>query len=149
MCHIQVHATLTSLLLHLNESNPEVVRACKAALRQAGPLLNCDAINAMFQTHLPDQGRLNYSTFLKDLVKLMAVDLNEWIMSTYLLAAVSYFKSPAPELRASAALLVGLFCSHIPSAHHRSVSLSLTRLLHDPNKVVRLQAMEAIGLMFG
>ena len=36
----------------------------------------------------------------------MAVDLNEWISSHYLLAALSYFKSPAPQLRANAALLV-------------------------------------------
>lgn len=39
------------MLLHLNEADSDVVRACKAALRQAGPLLppECAEINAMFQ----------------------------------------------------------------------------------------------------
>lgn len=157
-----MHATLTSLLLHLNEADQSVVRACKVALRQAGPLLdrnidvnkvNVGRISAMFQTHLPEEGRLNYVTFLTDLVKLIAVDCEEWITSNYLPAATSYFKSPAPELRANAALFVGLLCgasrSSIIATQQRNVSLSLIRLLHDPVKPVRLQAMAAMSLMFG
>lgn len=158
----QVHATLTSLLLHLNEGDPSVVRACKLALREAGPLLDRNIeegtvsigrVSSMFQTHLPEEGRLNYLTFLTDLVKLIAVDCEEWITSNYLPAATSYFKSPAPELRANAALFVGLLCgasrSTIIATQQRNVSLSLIRLLHDPVKSVRLQAMNAISLMFG
>ena len=141
------------MLLHLNESDESVIRACKAALRQAGPLLEESGgqINAMFQTHLPDQGRLNYSAFLTDLVKLMAVDFEDWMSSTYLPAAASYFKSSSPELRSNAALYVGLLCgvSQSTSSQHRNVTLALTRLLHDPVKPVRLQAMNAISLMFG
>lgn len=140
-------------MLHLNESDPEVVRACKAALRKAGPLLDeAGGINAMFQTHLPDQGRLNYAAFLTDLVKLMAVDFEDWMSSTYLPAAASYFKSSSPELRSNAALYVGLLCGVSPqstSSQHRNVTLALTRLLHDSVKPVRLQAMNAISLMYG
>lgn len=156
-----MHATLTSLLLHLNESDPNVIRACKWALRQAGPLIDSSSddksetgkISAMFQTHLPDEGRLNYATFLTDLIKLIAVDCEDWITSTYLPAATSYFKSSAPELRANAALFVGLLCgasrSSIIASQQRNISLSLIRLLHDPVKTVRLEAMGAISLMFG
>lgn len=146
----------------MNESDPNVIRACKSALRQAGPLLdhNSDTdkagvgrISTMFQTHLPDEGRLNYVTFLTDLVKLVAVDCEEFVVSNYLPAATSYFKSSAPELRANAALYVGLLCgasrSTIIASQQRNVSLSLIRLLHDPVKAVRLQAMGAISLMFG
>ena len=145
----QVHATLTSLLLHLNESDANVVCACKSALRQAGPLLGCPTINFMFQTHLPDQGKLNYSAFLTDLVKLMSADLNEFMSTTYLQAAMSYFRSPWPELRANAAFFVGLVCGHTKSLNTSPISLNLTRLLQDPHKQVRLQAMRAIGLMYG
>lgn len=157
---LQVHATLTSLLLHLNEPDPEVVRACKAALRQAGSMLEAGekdeptGVNALFQTHLLDDGQLDYVLFLGDLVKLIAAHFEEWVHSTYLPAAASYFKSSVPELRANAALYVGLLCgikSHGGTAElqqNRSVSISLTRLLHDPVKTVRLQSMEAINLMF-
>ena len=107
----------------------------------------------MFQTHLPDEGRLNYTTFLTDLVKLIAVDCEEWVISNYLPAATSYFKSSSPELRANAALYVGLLCGAsrpiVIASQQRNVSLSLIRLLHDPVKAVRLQAMGAISLMFG
>lgn len=156
-----MHATLTSLLLHLNESDQVVVRACKLALRQAGPLLdhnrenktNGGRISVMFQTHLPDEGRLNYTTFLTDLVKLVAADCEEWVINTYLPAATSYFKSPVAELRANAALYVGLLCGAtrptVIASQQRNISLSLIRLLHDPVKAVRLQAMGAISLMFG
>jgi hypothetical protein len=107
----------------------------------------------MFQAHLPDEGRLNYLTFLTDLVKLIAVDCEEWITSNYLPAATSYFKSSSPDLRANAALFVGLLCGasrlDTIASQQRNVSLSLIRLLHDPVKSVRLQAMSAISLMFG
>lgn len=159
---LQVHATLTSLLLHLNESDLDVVRACKSALRHAGPLLQfideagniqVSAINSMLQTHLPDGGRLNYGAFLVDLSKLIIKDHGEWISTTYLPAAASYFKSSVPELRANAALYVGLLCgTSQPKCNENSiknVTVSLIRLLHDPVKAVRLQAMDAIALMFG
>lgn len=158
----QVHATLTSLLLHLNELDPDVVRACKSALRHAGLLLQYidedgnlqdSAINPMLQTHLPDDGKLNYSAFLVDLVKLIVKDHGELVHSTYLPAATSYFKSSVPELRANAALYVGLLCgTSQPKCNENSmknVTVSLIRLLHDPVKAVRLQAMDAIALMFG
>jgi hypothetical protein len=107
----------------------------------------------MFQAHLPDEGRLNYLTFLTDLVKLIAVDCEEWITSNYLPAATSYFKSSSPDLRANAALFVALLCGasrlDTIASQQRNVSLSLIRLLHDPVKSVRLQAMSAISLMFG
>ena len=112
-------------------------------------------IDALFQTHLSDAGRLDYALFLSDVAKVMAAHFDEWIHSTYLPAAASYFKSSVPGLRANAALYVGLLCGVTSSngggiqQNHRSISLSLTRLLHDPVKTVRLQAMEAIGLMFG
>lgn len=129
------------------------------ALRQAGPLLESSSgeirsgkISAMFQTHLPDDGRLNYKSFLTDLVKLIAIDCEDWIANTYLPAATSYFKSFAPELRANAALYVGLLCgatrSSTIASQQRNVSLGLIRLLHDPVKTVRLEAMGAISLMF-
>lgn len=145
----------------MNESDPNVIRACKLALRQAGPLLDSNSedkvgigkISAMFQTHLPEEGRLNYTTFLTDLVKLIAVDCEEWLTSTYLPAATSYFKSSSADLRANAALYVGLLCGasrpSIIASQQRNVSLSLIRLLHDPVKTVRLEAMGAISLMFG
>ena len=104
----------------------------------------------MFQTHLPDGGRLNYIAFLSDLVKLIAVHLSEWMSTIYLQTATSYFKSHFPELRANAALFVGLVGSHsLKVPHSRNIAQSLTRLLHDPNKMVRLQAIEAVSLMYG
>lgn len=111
------------------------------------------SINAIFHTYLTNDGQLDYDAFLADLVKLVAVDCEDWVHTTYLPAAASYFKSPTAVLRANAALYVGLLCgvssnnSSNPS-QSRNICLSLTRLLHDPVKAVRLQAMNAISLMF-
>lgn len=161
---LQVHATLTSLLIHLNESDVGTVQACKLALRQAGPFFNnhhqgdateeekhsSSGINALFQSNLQDGGQLDYLSFITDLIKLMAADYEEWIHSTYLPAGASYFKSSVPGLRANAALYVGLLCGVSRShSQNRNISLSLTRLLHDPVKMVRLQAITSISLMYG
>lgn len=56
-------------------------------------------------------------------MKLIAAHLTEHMATTYLQAATSYCKSVAPELRANAALFVGLVGGHLL----RSVSMVFIR----------------------
>ena len=41
----QIHANFMSMLLHLNEDQPDVRQACKVALKQIGPLLESAKTN--------------------------------------------------------------------------------------------------------
>ena len=41
----QIHANFMSMLLHLNEDQPDVRQACKIALKQIGPLLESAKTN--------------------------------------------------------------------------------------------------------
>ncbi|XP_048338639.1 LOW QUALITY PROTEIN: maestro heat-like repeat-containing protein family member 1 [Sphaerodactylus townsendi] len=45
--------SLLTLLLHLQDPKPEVVKACKFALRMCGPSMGCPMLCDMFQNHLP------------------------------------------------------------------------------------------------
>ena len=146
---------MTSLLLHLNESDAEVIDACQSALLHAAPLLeqhgNASELAAIFRAHLADGGgRLNYKKFLTDVVKSM--DSQCPLATTYLPSAISYFKSGVAELRGNAAFYAGLLCGKDSSEFNqqkRNVATNLIRLLHDPVKSVRLEAMVAINLIFG
>ena len=45
----QAHTNLITLLLHLNEEDDVVVKACKTSLKKIGPYLGSSGVNSMFQ----------------------------------------------------------------------------------------------------
>uniref|UniRef100_A0A672GBI7 Maestro heat-like repeat family member 1 n=1 Tax=Salarias fasciatus TaxID=181472 RepID=A0A672GBI7_SALFA len=67
----QIHNVLVSLLLHLVDPNPEVVKACKYAMRVCAPVVGSEQITAMFQNHLHDDKSLHYGEFINDLTKYL------------------------------------------------------------------------------
>lgn len=149
--HEQLHNNLVSLLLHLNDENKDVIKACKGALRAIGPSLGSVSINNMFQKHLLVDSQLYYREFMGDLSKIMTVDFSDKV-SLYITTCMAYFKSSWPIIKANAAMFTGLLLGNIPDEFHpdfkdEAVFGALTLLLKDSTSEVRIKAAEAISVL--
>ncbi|XP_069113199.1 maestro heat-like repeat-containing protein family member 1 isoform X7 [Argopecten irradians] len=148
----QIHSNLVSLLLHLNDPKKEVVKACKGALRQLGPLMESEDINSKFQKHLLEDANLHYGEFMNDLSKLIIQDFPDKV-NFYAMGCVSFFKSPWPEIKSNAALFIGFLLGNLPKETHGLISKehicsALIMLLKDSTPEVRAKASEAISLLY-
>uniref|UniRef100_A0A8D0F7D1 Maestro heat like repeat family member 1 n=1 Tax=Strix occidentalis caurina TaxID=311401 RepID=A0A8D0F7D1_STROC len=65
----QILNGLVTLLLHLQDPKPEVVRACKFALRMCGPNMGCEGLCDMFLNHLREERSLHYGEFMNNVCK--------------------------------------------------------------------------------
>ncbi|XP_078392239.1 maestro heat-like repeat-containing protein family member 1 [Cetorhinus maximus] len=147
----QIHSSLVSLLLHLNDSSEEVVKACKFTLRSIGPLVGSDNISAMFQKHLLEEAILHYGEFINDLAKHIISDFPEKI-NFYIMGNVSFFKSMWPEIRGNAVMFTGFLLGNLSQDEVQSVSLehvcgAIILLLRDAVPSVRIKAAEALSLL--
>ncbi|XP_034336261.2 maestro heat-like repeat-containing protein family member 1 isoform X2 [Magallana gigas] len=148
----QIHSNLVSLLLHLNDPEIEVKKACKFSLRLLGPLMGSEAINNKFQRHLLEDANLIYGEFLNDLAKLMIDDFPDKV-NFYVMGCVSFFKSFWPEIKSNAALFVGYLLGNLPEARQNAISKehvcsALIMLLKDQTPAVRCRAAEAMSLLY-
>uniref|UniRef100_A0A8D2QQQ9 Maestro/Maestro-like HEAT-repeats domain-containing protein n=1 Tax=Zosterops lateralis melanops TaxID=1220523 RepID=A0A8D2QQQ9_ZOSLA len=65
----QILNGLVTLLLHLQDPEPGVVKACKFALRMCGPSLGCEELREMFGNHLREERGIHYGEFINDVCK--------------------------------------------------------------------------------
>ncbi|KAL4234897.1 Mroh1p [Mactra antiquata] len=147
----QIHSNLVSLLLHLNDPDVEVKKACKFTLRKTGSLLGSESINTMFQRLLLDDANLHYGEFMNDLSKLIIKDFPEKV-NFYVMGCVSFYKSMWSEIKSNAALFTGFLLGNLPEERQSIISkehvcAALILLLKDPNPNVRSAAAEAISLL--
>ncbi|XP_071381698.1 maestro heat-like repeat-containing protein family member 1 isoform X1 [Centroberyx affinis] len=145
----QIHNVLVSLLLHLVDPNPEVVKACKYAMRVCAPVVGSDQITTMFQNHLHDDKSLHYGEFINDLTKYLIQDF-PGMLNFYHISVIQFFKSNWPEVRAGAAMFIGFLLGNLPEEllshlNMGTVTKGLVMLLQDPDPVVRGKAAEAMG----
>ncbi|XP_073782226.1 maestro heat-like repeat-containing protein family member 1 isoform X1 [Danio rerio] len=145
----QIHNVLVSLLLHLSDPNPHVVKACKYAMRICAPVVGSEQISAMFQNHLLEEKGLHYGEFINDLTKYLIQDF-PGMLNFYHITVVQFFKSNWAEIRASAAMFIGFLLGNLPDEHFShmnmgSVTKGLVMLLQDPDPLVRVKAAEAMG----
>ncbi|XP_061112015.1 maestro heat-like repeat-containing protein family member 1 [Conger conger] len=145
----QIHNVLISLLLHLSDPSPEVVKACKFAMRVCGPVLGSEIVAAMFQNHLHEDRGLHYGEFINDLTKYIIRDFPS-MLNFYHITIVHFFKSSWPEVRASAAMFIGFLLINLPEEHLSEMNMGsvikgLVHLLQDPDPSVRAKAAEAMG----
>ncbi|TKS81744.1 Maestro heat-like repeat-containing protein family member 1 HEAT repeat-containing protein 7A [Collichthys lucidus] len=145
----QIHNVLVSLLLHLVDPNPQVVKACKYAMRVCAPVVGSEQITAMFQNHLHDDKSLHYGEFINDLTKYLIQDF-PGMLNFYHISVIQFFKSNWPEVRAGAAMFIGFLLGNLPEEHFSHLNMStitkgLVMLLQDPDPVVRVKAAEAMG----
>ncbi|KAJ9596476.1 hypothetical protein L9F63_012515, partial [Diploptera punctata] len=148
----QITGNLVCLLLHLEDNSRHVVKACKYALRQAGPLLGAERINAMLQDHLIDVGNLNYPDFIADLVKKMVEEMPD-LVPTVIMNALVYVKSSWPVIRGNAAMFIGHVYSCVTDSELVSkvpqdmVSSRLIQLLHDEDQRVRAHVAKSLSYL--
>ncbi|XP_074539484.1 maestro heat-like repeat-containing protein family member 1 isoform X1 [Halichoeres trimaculatus] len=145
----QIHNVLVSLLLHLVDPNPQVVKACKYAMRVCAPVVGSEQITAMFQNHLHEDKSLHYGEFINDLTKYLIQDFPS-MLNFYHISVIQFFKSNWHEVRAGAAMFIGFLLGNLQEEHLShlnmgSVTKGLVMLLQDPDPVVRAKAAEAMG----
>ncbi|XP_006635903.2 maestro heat-like repeat-containing protein family member 1 isoform X1 [Lepisosteus oculatus] len=145
----QLHNVLVSLLLHLNDPSPEVVKACKFAMRVCAPVVGSEQITAMFQNHLHEDKGLHYGEFINDLTKYIIQDF-PGMLNFYHITVIQFFKSNWAEVRAGAAMFIGFLLANLPEEYFShmnmgNVTKGLVQLLQDPEPLVRAKAAEAMG----
>ncbi|XP_034468232.1 maestro heat-like repeat-containing protein family member 1 isoform X1 [Hippoglossus hippoglossus] len=145
----QIHNVLVSLLLHLVDPNPQVVKACKYAMRVCAPVVGSEKITTMFQNHLHDDKSLHYGEFINDLTKYLIEDF-AGMLNFYHISVIQFFKSSWSEVRAGAAMFIGFLLGNLPEEHlphlnMGTITKGLVMLLQDPDPVVRAKAAEAMG----
>uniref|UniRef100_A0A2R5LMZ7 Putative heat repeat-containing protein 7a n=2 Tax=Ornithodoros turicata TaxID=34597 RepID=A0A2R5LMZ7_9ACAR len=143
--------SLVTVLVHLNEDDKNVVRACKQSLKKLGPLLGSDGANNMFQKHLPEDSILHYGEFINDLSKVLVVDLEEYV-SNFVTSGLSHLRGPHPSIQCNAAVLLGCLLGNLkPSccdkAASESVCSALLVLLKSDTPELRSKAAEALGAL--
>uniref|UniRef100_A0A8C7X9D7 Maestro heat-like repeat family member 1 n=1 Tax=Oryzias sinensis TaxID=183150 RepID=A0A8C7X9D7_9TELE len=143
----QIHNVLVSLLLHLVDPDPQVVKACKFAMRVCAPVVGSEQITAMFQNHLHDDKSLHYGEFINDLTKYLIQDF-PGMLNFYHISVIQFFKSNWPEVRAAAAMFIGTVAP-LPVSESQMfvvyIFTGLVMLLQDSDPVVRVKAAEAMG----
>ncbi|XP_052816666.1 maestro heat-like repeat-containing protein family member 1 isoform X2 [Mya arenaria] len=147
----QIHSNFVSLLLHLNDPDNEVKKACKYALKKIGALIGSDPINNMFQKFLLEESNLHYGEFMNDLSKLIIQDFPEKV-NFYVMGCVSFYKSMWSEIKSNAALFTGFLLGNLPQERQGVISkehvcAALIILLKDPTPSVRSSAAEAMSLL--
>ncbi|XP_068035516.1 maestro heat-like repeat-containing protein family member 1 [Anomalospiza imberbis] len=145
----QILNGLVTLLLHLQDPQPDVVKACKFALRMCGPSLGCEELREMFGNHLREERGLHYGEFINDVCKFL-MRSHPALLGRLISTNLFYFKSPWRELRAAAAMSVGFLVLHTDEEQGQQVDLdqlisALKLLLKDPVPTVRIKAAEALG----
>nr|XP_041570073.1 maestro heat-like repeat-containing protein family member 1 [Taeniopygia guttata] len=145
----QILNGLVTLLLHLQDPQPDVVKACKFALRMCGPSLGCEELREMFGNHLREERGLHYGEFLNDVCKFL-MRSRPALLGRLISTNLFYFKSSWRELRAAAAMSVGFLVLHVDEEQGQQVDLdqlisALQLLLKDPTPDVRIKAAETLG----
>uniref|UniRef100_A0A8C2TBY4 Maestro heat like repeat family member 1 n=1 Tax=Coturnix japonica TaxID=93934 RepID=A0A8C2TBY4_COTJA len=104
----QILNGLVTLLLHLQDPKPEVVRACKFALRMCGPNMGCEGLCDMFLNHLRDDRSLHYGEFMNNVCKhLVSMQSYPEMLNRLVLTNLFYFKSTWVDIRAAAPMFIG------------------------------------------
>ncbi|XP_031981412.1 maestro heat-like repeat-containing protein family member 1 isoform X1 [Corvus moneduloides] len=145
----QVLNGLVTLLLHLQDPCPDVVKACKFALRMCGPCLGCEGLREMFGNHLREERGLHYGEFINDVCKFL-MRSHPALLSRLISTNLFYFKSPWRELRAAAPMFIGFLVLHVDEEQGQQVDLdqlisALKLLLKDPVPAVRIKVAETLG----
>eukprot|EP00075_Anas_platyrhynchos_P019392 XP_027308645.1 maestro heat-like repeat-containing protein family member 1 [Anas platyrhynchos] len=145
----QILNGLVTLLLHLQDPKPEVVKACKFALRMCGPNMGCEGLCDMFLNHLREDRSLHYGEFMNNVCKHLMQSYPE-MLNRLISTNLFYFKSNWVDIRAAAPMFIGFLVLHVDEDHCQQVDLdqlisALNLLLKDPVPAVRMKVAETLG----
>ncbi|KAK6054809.1 HEAT repeat protein [Cooperia oncophora] len=149
MSHL--HANIVALLLHLNDEDENVRKACSTTFNQVHPLFNVGTFSSVVEREMKG-GRLpaSYTAVQRDLASVLALSFPDRV-NQYALTCSNYFKSSNARIRANAALLTGHMLGVLTPQLRAIISKdlvfsSLVLLLRDPEDVsVRIAAAKAVG----
>ncbi|KAH8397492.1 hypothetical protein KR222_008299, partial [Zaprionus bogoriensis] len=153
----QLLANLFPLLLHLSENEPAIASACKGTLRRVCRLLPAPRVSEMAQQQLlseaeqqQHQQQLQYSSFVLDFVKAIALELTQHIQD-FIDSCMPKLRSQWPEVRGSAAIVIGILHNFLSerTAQTESVASKIAVLLKDEQPTVRVKAAQALGYFYG
>ncbi|NWQ72151.1 MROH1 protein, partial [Neopipo cinnamomea] len=118
----QVLNGLVTLLLHLQDPQPDVVKACKFALRMCGPSMGCEGLRDMFLNHLHQDRGLHFGEFINNVCKHLMQSYPE-MLNRLISTNLFYFKSPWVDIRAAAPMFIGFLVLHVEEEHCQQVDL--------------------------
>uniref|UniRef100_A0A8C3CQV6 Maestro heat like repeat family member 1 n=1 Tax=Cairina moschata TaxID=8855 RepID=A0A8C3CQV6_CAIMO len=118
----QILNGLVTLLLHLQDPKPEVVKACKFALRMCGPNMGCEGLCDMFLNHLREDRSLHYGEFMNNVCKHLMQSYPE-MLNRLISTNLFYFKSNWVDIRAAAPMFIGFLVLHVDEDHCQQVDL--------------------------
>uniref|UniRef100_A0A8C0GE86 Maestro heat like repeat family member 1 n=1 Tax=Chelonoidis abingdonii TaxID=106734 RepID=A0A8C0GE86_CHEAB len=118
----QILNGLVTLLLHLQDPKPEVIKACKFALRMCGPNMGCEGLCDMFLNHLHEDRSLHYGEFMNDVCKHLMQNYPE-MLNRLISTNLFYFKSNWVDIRAAAPMFIGFLVLHVDEEHCKQVDL--------------------------
>uniref|UniRef100_A0A8C4UKY9 Maestro heat like repeat family member 1 n=1 Tax=Falco tinnunculus TaxID=100819 RepID=A0A8C4UKY9_FALTI len=116
----QILNGLVTLLLHLQDPKPEVVKACKFALRMCGPNMGCEGLCDMFLNHLREDRSLHYGEFMNNVCKHLMQTYPE-MLNRLIVTNLFYFKSNWVDIRAAAPMFIGFLVLHVDEDHCQQV----------------------------
>eukprot|EP00043_Microstomoeca_roanoka_P008735 m.83875 g.83875 ORF g.83875 m.83875 type:complete len:1641 (-) comp14365_c0_seq1:221-5143(-) len=148
----QIHSNIISFVLHLQDSDETVCRAVRQALVKLAPLLESQQLTQLFEKTAREDRVAHYGEFLNQLCRILIKDFRDKI-SFYTMNTADFFKAHKPDIRTSAAMLMGALLCNIPADDRRDITKEhvcgeLVRLLRDPVSDVRQQAAASISLLF-
>ncbi|XP_016988226.1 maestro heat-like repeat-containing protein family member 1 [Drosophila rhopaloa] len=148
----QLIANLFPLLLHLSESEAAIVAACRGTLQRVCRLLPAPKVVEMAQQQLGEERghQLNYSSFVLEFVKLIALELTEHIQD-FIESCLPQLRSQWPEVRGSAAIVIGILHNFLSerNVQTETVASKIAVLLKDEQALVRVKAATALGYFYG
>ncbi|NXP10221.1 MROH1 protein, partial [Thinocorus orbignyianus] len=118
----QILNGLVTLLLHLQDPRPEVVKACKFALRMCGPSMGCEGLCDMFLNHLREERSLHYGEFMNNVCKHLMQSYPE-MLNRLISTNLFYFKSSWVDIRAAAPMFIGFLVLHVDEEQCQQVDL--------------------------
>ncbi|VDM78221.1 unnamed protein product [Strongylus vulgaris] len=166
-----LHANIVAILLHLNDEDEDVRKACSLTLNQVHSLFGVGTLSSIVEREMKG-GRqpFSYSAVQRDLASVLvcfpssggrrSTMNNDYYHSAlsfpdrvnqYALTCSNYFKSSNARIRANAALLTGHMLGVLTPQLRATISKdlifsSLVLLLKDPEDVsVRIAAAKAVG----
>ncbi|XP_039269337.2 maestro heat-like repeat-containing protein family member 1 [Styela clava] len=147
----QVHNNLIAILLHLNDDDQSVRKACKVTLQKVSHVLGSKAATEMFNKFLHEDAELHYGEFMNDLSKILVRDIPDKT-NVYLMGCVSFFKSHWASIRSNAAMFTGFLMSNAPEDVQHTVTreqicAALIQLLKDSSPGVRAKSAEAMSVL--
>ncbi|XP_050808661.1 protein maestro-like isoform X5 [Gopherus flavomarginatus] len=145
----QVRKSWVTLLLHLQDPNPQVSMKCRATFHLCFPFLGLKRLQHVINKHLDDTAKLNPTELQEDICRHLAKENLELLENLYK-TTLTYFYSSLEGIRAAAAKLAGIILEHI-EMHlmkwlYRGYLLMYLQVLEkDPSPTVQLVATEIIS----